>query len=222
MHVGRLHFRLAGRRRAAALARFDAADCYARLRELARALDGHPWMVVSGLVEPLVNGRFARAHSDIDIGVPVAALPAVAVAARGGGFALTTRVLRTHATTGADLEAHLSIDPWMLARRARRLRLWRLDAAGALDERRFPAYVDVFPYDIVGDRLHILDSDQWLPMRGGLSRRVRLPCGCTVPVEEPSYVDALREARRRAGPGAEAAGRLPARVQEDLRLPLEL
>jgi len=222
MHVGRLHFRLAWRRRAAALARFDAAACYARLRELAEALDGHPWMVVSGLVEPLVNGRFARAHSDIDIAVPLAALRAAAEAARRDGFVLTTRVLRTHATADADLEAHLCIEASTLPRRARRLRLWRLDASGSLDERRFPAYVDVFPYDIVGDRLHILDSDQWLPIRGALTLQARLPCGCAVPVEHPGYLEALREARRRAGTGAAASGRVPARAREELRLPLEL
>lgn len=197
MHVGRLHFRLAGRDRAAALSRFDAAACYAGLRDLAACLDGHPWMVVSGLVEPLVNGRFARAHSDIDIAVPIASLRAAAEAARRRGYALTTRVLRTHATLRSDLEAHLRIEPPMLRRRHRRLRLWRLDMGGEFDERRFPAYVDVFPYDLVDHRMHILDSGQRLPLRGALWTRIPLPGGVCVPVEDPYYVEALRESRRR-------------------------
>lgn len=197
MHVGRLHFRLAGRDRAAALSRFDPDACYAGLRELAACLDGHPWMVVSGLVEPLVNGSFARAHSDIDIAVPIASLPAVAEAACRRGYAFTTRVLRMRATPRCDLEAHLRIGTLGLRLRHRRLRLWRLDAAGELDERRFPAYVDVFPYDLVDDRMHILESGQRLPLRGTLWIAVALPGGARVPVEHPYYVEALRESRRR-------------------------
>jgi hypothetical protein len=101
MHIDRLHLRLAGRRRSTALARFDPAICHARLRELAVALDGQPWMVVSGLVEPLTNGGFTRAHSDIDIAIPRDNLEAAAVAALRAGFVLTTRVLRTHLNSSA-------------------------------------------------------------------------------------------------------------------------
>jgi hypothetical protein len=216
MHVGRLHFRLAARQRASALARFDAAACYARLSELARSLDGERWMVVSGLVEPLVNGRFVRAHSDIDIAVPVGSLRTMAEAVDRYGYALTTRVLRTHVSARADLEAHLVVEPWMLAHRCRRLRLWRLTPRGDLDESTFPPYVDVFPYELVGRQLHILDSGQRLPLRAPLWRDVALPDGASVPVEDPSYVEALKAARRlarlrdatRGAPGSAAASPL--------------
>lgn len=213
MRVGRLHFRYATRERAHALARFDAASCYAGLRRLASALDGQPWMVVSGLVEPLFRGRFARAHSDIDIAVPVESLGAVAAAARRRGFVVTTRVLRTHASRREDLEAHLRVEPSLLAWRRRHLRLWRLDDDGELDESRFPAYVDVFPYALCPRWMHILDSGQRLPLRLPLSRDVALPGGTTVPVEDPSYVEALQAARRVArglhvAPGADGRARL--------------
>lgn len=198
MRVGRLHFRCAMRHREAALARFDAARCYAHLSALARSLDGQHWMVVSGLVEPLVNGRFARAHSDIDIAVPVASLRAIAEAANRGGYVLTTRVLRTHVSARIDLEAHLVIAPWMLDHRCRHLRLWRPTARGDLDETTFPAYVDVFPYALVDHQMHILDSGQRLPLRAPLFVEVPLPDGVRIPVEDPSYLDALRAARRRA------------------------
>jgi hypothetical protein len=211
MHVGRLHFRLAERHRDAVLARFDAAACYAGLRELAASLDGHPWMVVSGLVEPLVGGRFSRPHSDIDIAVPVAGLRAMAEAVLRRGYAMTTRVLRTHVSADADIEAHLRIEPWMLPTRCRHLRLWRLDRNGEFDERTFPAYVDVFPYDLVDDRMHILDSGQRLPLRGALSIPVPLPGGPSVPVENPCYVEALRESRRRARSGEVALPPAPSR-----------
>lgn len=198
MRVGRLHFRFAMRRREAALARFDAAACYAQLSELARSLDGHCWMVVSGLVEPLVAGRFARSHSDIDIAVPVHSLRATADAVRRCGYVLTTRVLRTHVSARTDLEAHLVIAPWMLGPRSRHLRLWRTTARGGLDEATFPSYVDVFPYELVGRDMLILESGQRLPLRAPLWLEVSLPDGVRIPVEDPSYVDALRAARRRA------------------------
>jgi hypothetical protein len=198
MHVGRLHFRLAARQRAAALARFDASACYAGLRALAHGLAGQRWMVVSGLVEPLVNGRFSRAHSDIDIAVPVDSLRSMAEAACAHGYVLTMRVLRTHLTARADLEAHLVVAPWMLDVRCRHLRLWRCTSRGALDESTFPAYVDVFPYALAGDEMHILDSGQRLPLRAPLWRDVPLPDGARIPVEDPSYLDALKVARRNA------------------------
>ncbi|HEY8241938.1 MAG: hypothetical protein ACHQJ7_03985 [Vicinamibacteria bacterium] len=198
MHVGRLHVRYAARRREAALSRFDADACYAGLRDLARVLDGQRWMVVSGLVEPLVRGRFTRAHSDIDIAVPVDALVPMARVASARGYALTTRALRTHVSTGVDLELHVRIEPWMLAHRRRRLRLWRLDRNGRIDESRFPAYVDVFPYVLEGREMHILDSGQRLPLRESLCQDVALPEGTRVPVELPCYVDALKASRRRA------------------------
>jgi len=217
MHVGRLHFRLAARSRAAALARFDPAACYAGLRELARSLDGHAWMVVSGLVEPLFSGRFARAHSDIDIAVPVDALRALADAVHRHGYVLTMRVLRTHLSTRDDVEAHLVVAPWMLDHRCRRLRLWRLTPRGDLDETTFPAYVDVFPYALVGQEMHILDSGQRLPLRAPLWHDVSLPGGARIPVEGPSYLDALKAARRRARMRAaerDAAGSATARPLE--------
>ena len=198
MHVGRLHVRYAARRREAVLSRFDADACYAGLRDLARVLDGQRWMVVSGLVEPLVRGRFTRAHSDIDIAVPADALAPLARTGVARGSALTSRALRTHVSPGVDLELHLRIEPWMLAYRRRHLRLWRLDRDGGLDESRFPAYVDVFPYVIEGREMHILDSGQRLPLREALCQEVALPEGTRVPVELPCYVDALKAARRRA------------------------
>ena len=200
MRVGRLHFRYARRERAHALARFDATSCYAGLRRLADALAGERWMVVSGLVEPLVRGQFARAHSDIDIAVPVESLASMATSVERCGYVLTTRVLRTHVSASEDLEAHLRVDAWMLALRRRHLRLWRLDASGDLDESTFPAYVDVFPYALAGDALHILDSGQRLPLHLPISVDVALPGGIVVPVEDPCYLDALRAARRPAGP----------------------
>jgi hypothetical protein len=201
MHVGRLHVRCAARRREAALSRFDADACYAGLRDLARVLGGQRWMVVSGLVEPLVRGRFTRAHSDIDIAVPVDAVAPVARAALAGGYAITTRVLRTHVSRDDDVEVHVALAPWMLAYRCRRLRLWRVRRDGALDESRFPAYVDVFPYALVGREMHILDSGPRLPLADVLCHDVALPGGMRVPVELPLYVEALKAARQRARAG---------------------
>ena len=198
MHVGRLHIRTAARRREAALGRFDPDACYAGLRDLARVLDGQCWMVVSGLVEPLVRGSFTRAHSDIDIAVPVDALVPMARVAAANGYALTTRALRTHVSRDLDVEVHVRLAPWMVAYRCRRLRLWRLGRDGAPDESRFPAYVDVFPYVLDGRALHILDSGQRLPLREQLWHDVALPGGTRVPVELPCYVDALKASRRRA------------------------
>jgi hypothetical protein len=156
MHIGRLHLRLAGRHRAPALARFDPTLFYTRLRELAVTLDGQPWMVVSGLVEPLTNGGFTRAHSDIDIAIPRDALEAAATAVLRAGFVLTTRILRTHLNSEFDVEAHLRIAPGPLLRHCRRLRLWRLTADGELDERAVPSYIDVFPYVLSDRKLWIL------------------------------------------------------------------
>ena len=195
MHFDRLHFRLAGRHRSAALARFDPATCYARLHELAATLDGQPWMVVSGLVEPLTNGGFTRAHSDIDIAIPQDNLEAAAVAALRDGYVLTTRIFRTHLTRALDVEGHLRVRPGPSSRRCRRLRLWRLTADGELDERVVPSYIDVFPYVLSDRKIWILDSGQRLDVRRPLALRVTLPGGATIPVEDPYYVEALRLSR---------------------------
>jgi hypothetical protein len=195
MHIDRLHLRLAGRRRSTALARFDPAICHARLRELAVALDGQPWMVVSGLVEPLTNGGFTRAHSDIDIAIPRDNLEAAAVAALRAGFVLTTRVLRTHLNSEFDVEVHLRASPGPWLRRCRRLRLWRLTTDSELDESVVPSYVDVFPYVLTGRKIWLVDSGHLLDVRRPLVVQVSLPDGITIPVEDPYYIEALRLAR---------------------------
>jgi hypothetical protein len=192
-----------------ALARFDAAICYARLRELAVTLDGQPWMVVSGLVEPLTNGGFTRAHSDIDIAIPQDNLEAAAVAAQRDGFVLTRRVFRTHLTQGLDVEVHMRIDPGPLMRRCRRLRLWRLTADGDLDERVVPSYIDVFPYVLSDRKIWILDSGQTLDVRRPLAVQVTLPGGATIPVEDPYYVEALRLLRCASGARDDGAAERP-------------
>jgi hypothetical protein len=206
MRIGRLHLRLAERYRSAALARFDATACYARLGDLTASLQGHPWMVVSGLVEPLTNGRFTRAHGDIDIAVPLDKLGAAAAAVLRSGYVLTTRVLRTHLCSKFDLELHLRIEPGFLAWRHLRLRLWRLTADRELDENVFPPYVDVFPYVVEGREIHILDSGHRLPLQCGSAITASLPGGGTVPVEDPCCLEALRNSCQRAP----ARGRSPA------------
>ncbi|HQU48250.1 MAG TPA: hypothetical protein PLM09_03820 [Casimicrobiaceae bacterium] len=206
MHLGRMHFRFAPRERQRAMARFNPTDCYTRLCDLASCLHAHPWMVVSGLVEPLRCGRFNRAHSDIDIAVPLADLEAAARAIVAAGFVLTVRVLRTHVSRAYDLEIHLRVEPHALRRHRRHLRLWRIRADGDLDERAFPPYVDVFPYVVADGHMHILDSGQRLELRCPLHSPISLPGGVCVPVEDPSYIDALRESRARsraAGPDAD-------------------
>ena len=75
-----------------------------------------------------------------------------------------------------------------------RLRLWRLSAAGELDESGFPPYVDVFPYVLEGREMHILDSGRRLPLQQRLAISAALPCGTRVPVEDPCYLEALRTA----------------------------
>jgi hypothetical protein len=205
MRIGRLHLRLADRHRLAVLDRFDAAACYACLGALAASLRGHPWMVVSGLVEPLMSGRFTRAHGDIDIAVPLPNLGAAVAAVLQSGYVLTTRVLRTHLSSKFDLEAHLRIEPGLLAWRHRRLRLWRLTADGELDESVFPPYVDVFPFIVEGREMHILDSGRRLPLQRPLMITASLPGGGSVPVEDPCYLEALRN----SGLRAPARGGLP-------------
>lgn len=198
MHLGRMHFRFAHRERRVALARFDPAACYTRLCDLASCLHDHPWMVVSGLVEPLRCGRFTRPHSDIDIAVPLADLEAAARAIIRSGYVLTVRVLRTHVSRAYDLEIHLRVEPRALRRHRRHLRLWRVGADGNLDERAFPPYVDVFPYVVDQGHMHILDSGQRLELRCPLHAPCTLPGGVDVPVEDPWYLDALRESRARS------------------------
>jgi hypothetical protein len=190
MHIGRLHLRLVKRRGGAASARFDAAACYERLGELASSLRGHPWMVVSGLVEPLLSGRFSRAHSDIDIAVPLESLAAAAAAVVRGGCVLTTRVLRTHLNRVYDLELHLRIAPGFLRWRHRRLRFWRLTIDGELDENNFPPYVDVFPYLLSGRELLVLDTGRRLTFQHRLATTATLPAGGIVPVEDPCHLKA--------------------------------
>jgi len=193
MRIGRLHIRAVRRGGAAAPALFDAAICYQRLGELAAYLNGHPWMVVSGLVEPLVNGRFSRTHSDIDIAVPVEHLVEVAAAIVRKGYVLTTRVLRTHLTRTLDLELHLRVEPGLLRWRTRRLRFWRLTADGELDEKTFPPYVDLFAYILRDRELLVVDNGLRLKFVNRLATTAVLPEGGVVPIEDPSHI--------KAGPG---------------------
>lgn len=215
MHIDRLHVRLAARHRSSALARFDATTCYARLRELAATLDGQPWMVVSGLVEPLTRGAFTRAHSDIDIAIPQDGLDAAATALLRAGFALTVRVLRTHLSRELDVEVHRSTGPGPLLRRSKRLRLWRLTADGDLDERAVPSYVDVFPYVLSGRSIRILDCNQSLDVRRPLIVHVSLRGGVTIPVEDPYYVEALRLSRCARRDDGEIEDESPASAIQD-------
>lgn len=195
MHIDRLHIRLADRRRASALARFNPSICYARLSELAFVLDGQPWMVVSGLVEPLTKGGFSRAHSDIDIAIPQDCLENAAAALLRAGFVLTTRIFRTHLNRDYDIEAHLRIGSGPLLQQCRRLRLWRLTVEGDLDETAVPSYIDVFPYVLMERKMWILDGGPPLDIRRPLALKVAIPGGITIPVEDPYYVDALRRSR---------------------------
>jgi hypothetical protein len=193
MRIGRLHIRVVKRRGGSTPAPFDAATCYQRLGELADTLHGHPWMVVSGLVEPLLSGRFSRPHGDIDIAVPVEHVEGAAAAVVRKGFILTTRVLRTHLGPRYDIEAHLRIAPGMLRWRYRRLRFWRLNADGELDESAFPPYVDLFPYILKERELLVVDTGWRLRFQNQLATSAMLPAGVTVPVEDPSHI--------KAGPG---------------------
>ena len=130
----------------------------------------------------------------------------LALAIVAAGFVLTVRVLRTHVSRAYDLEIHLRVEPHALRRHRRHLRLWRIRADGDLDERAFPPYVDVFPYVVADGHMHILDSGQRLELRCPLHSPISLPGGVCVPVEDPSYIDALRESRARsraAGPDAD-------------------
>jgi hypothetical protein len=193
MRLGRLHLRVAPRNSEALRERFEAAACLACLRELTHALAGHPWMVVAGLVEPLLRGGFSRGHTDVDIGVPLAHLDELARAASAVGYMMTTRLMRSKWGANRNLELHLHVKPGdrILTLRPRRLRLWRLDARGRLDDNRFPPYVDVFPFVADDKELHILDDDWRLPLGLPIVRAARLPDGVVVPVVDPSYVHAL-------------------------------
>ncbi len=192
MRIGRLHLRLVKRHRSAVCPRFDATACYACLGALAASLHGQPWMIVSGLVEPLRSGRFDRTHSDIDIAVPLAHLCDATEAALRAGYVLTTRVLRTHWNRELDLEIHVCIDPRHLERRSRRLRLWRLTAAGELDDSGFPPYVDVFPYTVADGEMRILDTGDRMKLGCPLAVEISLPGGAVVPIEDPYYLKATR------------------------------
>jgi hypothetical protein len=199
MRLGRLHFRVTTRRREALQERFNAADCRACLIELERALAGHPWMVVAGLVEPLLRGDFSRRHSDMDIAVPLAHVKDVARAAKAAGYVMTTRLMRAKLAPDRDLEMYLQVEPGgrVLGQRPRRLRLWRLDARGRLDETRFPPYIDMFPFVADDKELRVLDGDWRLPLHLPIVRHARLPEGVAVPVEDPSYVHAMHVLRTR-------------------------
>jgi hypothetical protein len=197
MRLGRLHLRVMTRSPEALRERFDAAACFACLVELVHALAGHQWMVVAGLVEPLLRGAFSRAHSDVDIAVPLAHLDGVARAAVAVGYVMTTRLMRSKLPHDGNLELHLRLEPGglMLELRPRRLRLWRLDARGEFDENRFPPYVDVFPFVADDKELRILDGGWRLPLGLPIVRAARLADGVEVPVVDPSYVQALRVLR---------------------------
>jgi hypothetical protein len=111
--------------------------------------------------------------------------------------------MRCKLTPERDLELYLRLEPgdWLLTRRPRRLRLWRLDGRGRLDDKRFPPYVEVFAF-VTGDReMRILDGDWRLPLHLPIVREARLPEGITVPVEDPSYVQALHVLRARTARG---------------------
>jgi hypothetical protein len=187
VRLGPLHLRFVRRSDDAAPFRFDAAECLQRLGELACSLRGLPWMVVSGLVEPLIRGRFSRSHGDVDIAAPAGHLGPVVAALVRHGYLLTTRVLRTHLDRAWDLELHLRIAPALLALRRRRLRLWRTDAHGRFDEGRFPRYVGLYAYRLDGRELEVLDTGWRLRFPGSIAMSVELPGGRSIPVERPGF-----------------------------------
>jgi hypothetical protein len=157
-------------------------------------------MVAGGLVEPLLRGAFNRAHSDVDIEVPMVHLKEVAQAAGTLGYVMTVRLARIKLTVDRNLELYLCVRPSnrLLAWRSRHLRLWRLNARGQLEENRFPSYIDVFPFVLDEKELHLLDGDFHLPLGPAIVREAKLPNGITVPVQDPFYVNALRCAQSQA------------------------
>jgi hypothetical protein len=118
----------------------------------------------------------------------------VARAAVAAGYVVTRRVMRYQIAPDRNLELHLQLPPinGLLAWRVRWLRLWRLDSRGQLDGKRFPPYVDLFPFVTDDKEMRILDGNWRLPLSLPILHETRLPSGGLVPVENPSYMHALR------------------------------
>lgn len=152
-------------------------------------------MVVSGLAVPLHAGHFYRSHSDVDIGLPVTALPEASQRLRAGGFVLTRRLCMTHASPRRRLEIHQRLGTVLPPEQAlRRLRVWR-EQHGRLHPER---YVDLFPYVEEGATLRVLDGGARLPNEPPLWQPVRLPGGLQLPVQTLAHV--LRAKARRERP----------------------
>lgn len=172
----------------------DTADYYRVLGALARTLAGQPWMVVAGCAVPLTLGRFYRRHQDLDIAVPVEALPRIAAALQHDGYTLTTRLLRTRAWRRIDLEIRLRVGPdsFWLRRVPRHLKFHAPASVG------FAACIDLFPYVLTDNELLIPGERLCIPRRDPLQGAVRLPTGVEVAVEHLYYVGAVKSRRRHA------------------------
>ncbi len=114
----------------------------AHLRELDDALDrlariaGHVpgWFLLGGLAWALtLQGRFYRRHSDIDLGVEAAALPALVKALQPHGYRLFRRVCmgRLPGRYRFDILHPISAIG-AIEKSYRHLRLWRVDQAGVV------------------------------------------------------------------------------------------
>lgn len=176
----------------------DPGSYYRALEALARALHGQPWMVVAGCAVSLTLGRFYRSHHDLDIAVPRCSLGAVAASLQAHGYVLSTRLLRTYAGFGRELEVRLRLrcSSWWLRLAPRHLRL--RSGAGAASQLGGFAHIDLFLYELRERELVIAGEGLHIPRIAPLWQAVRLPAGSEIPVEHLHYVRAVKALRRHA------------------------
>ncbi len=171
------------------------------LAELAEALEGVQWMIVSGLAIPLTLRRFYREHRDVDIGAPADQLESIQRAMQRAGYATFTRVAMVGMGHERKVEMYVRCPraDRLLRMRPKNIRFFRAPGRGGADLRTegFMSWVDLYLYREHDRHLEILDGQIRIPKRAPLvGAHVPLPGGRRVQVVDLHYVKHVKSMSR--------------------------
>jgi len=186
-----------------------------RIGELAKILDGLPWILGGGMAIPFTRGEFHRAHGDIDLLFEDRHFPEIEAAFARHGYALWQHY--TMSLFGAFAGAwHVRVRSDGLLPRLRRRKLKFRDESGARRPPHLLAAVDALPFVIRDGVLCTCDGRHRYPLTTEIvGHRARSAAGHEIPCLAFEYVALLKGPRRDAKDLHDFAvireyGRLPA------------
>lgn len=166
----------------------DSSLYLERLSELAKVLEGIPWLLAGGLSIPMTLGRFYREHYDIDVAFPVEEFPRLDAAMRRAGYYLSTsRPMSLFGTLRFALSVPVRADGPFVRHRPRKLKY--RDATGTRPAPHLLSVVEVMPFRVIDGVWTTCDGRYRLPLVRPLAgHRVTTSAGHEIACLDLHYV----------------------------------